>query len=93
VTRKCCVETANIFHLSIPLQAFFPFAIIMVLVYPVGIPAMYAVLLFGHRKLLADKDAMEREAAHNFPKTGHIVFLIEAYKACTCTILMFQCCH
>jgi len=52
----------------------------MLLVYPLGIPLLYAGLLFEHRDVLGNNEAMDREAANGFPTTGHLLFLIEAYK-------------
>ena len=60
-------------------QMFVPFALIMVLVYPVGIPALYAALLLNNREVLSDPSAMEEEEAHDFPRVGHVLFLVEAY--------------
>jgi len=56
------------------------YAVLMLLVYPLGIPLLYAGLLFEHRDVLGNNEAMDREAANGFPTTGHLLFLIEAYK-------------
>jgi hypothetical protein len=52
----------------------------MVLIYPVGIPFVYASLLFSHREALTNSDTMFREASHGYPTTGHLHFLTSAYK-------------
>jgi hypothetical protein len=52
----------------------------MILVYPVGIPLLYAVVLRKHRETLVDPVAMAREAANGYPVTGSILFLVECYK-------------
>ena len=49
-------------------------------VYPVGIPAMYSVMLWQQRATLRDTGAMAREDANGNPKTGHLDFLVAAYK-------------
>jgi hypothetical protein len=61
-------------------QLFWWYAGLMVLVFPVGIPSMYACLLFAYRGMLGDVEAMELEETNDFPITGHLKFLIEAYK-------------
>ena len=38
-------------------QAFAYYAGVMILVYPMGIPLLYAVLLFKHRKIIGDPEA------------------------------------
>jgi len=55
------------------------YAIAMVLIYPVGIPLLYVSLLFNHRKALASRETMFREASHGYPTTGHLLFLTSAY--------------
>ena len=45
---------------------------------------LYASLLYEHRDVLGNDEAMDREAAHGFPTTGHLLFLIEAYKVIGC---------
>jgi hypothetical protein len=61
-------------------QAYIWYAVVMVLVYPIGIPSMYAVLLGSKRKVLGSSEAMDREASNDFPNVGHLRFLIDAYK-------------
>ena len=61
-------------------QKMVPFAITMIIIYPAGIPLLYFVLLWKHRKVLSNEDQMKKEAEDHFPTTGHILFLVEAYK-------------
>ena len=59
------------------------FACIMIIIYPVGIPAMYYVLLTGSKAILSDPKEMAREAANEkvpFPRVGHLTFLTDSYK-------------
>jgi len=53
----------------------------MIFVYPVGIPAMYFAMLFKHREMLSNEQAMDREAANEYPTLGHLKFLVDSYKA------------
>ena len=56
---------------------------IMIIIYPVGIPAMYYVLLTGSKAILSDPKEMAREAANEkvpFPRVGHLTFLTDSYK-------------
>ena len=45
-----------------------------------GIPVMYATLLRKHRALLSDPVALAEEEAAGYPTTGHLLFLVSAYK-------------
>ena len=56
------------------------FALVMIFVYPIGIPLSYYLLLRQHRYTLFDADAVAREAKEDFPTIGHLIFLVEAYK-------------
>ena len=58
-------------------RTYFPFAICMLLVYPVGIPGMYAALLLHRRKVLSNPLAMNEELKTGYPRVGHIMFLAE----------------
>ena len=53
-------------------QKIIVYAAAMIAVYPIGIPALYAVMLWRNRKTLGNHAAMEREAANGWP-TVHIV--------------------
>ena len=61
-------------------EVFFWYSVMMILIYPIGIPLGYYVLLRGHRDTLSDPEAMAREMAYHNPTTGHLEFLISAYK-------------
>ena len=52
----------------------------MILVYPVGIPSMFAVLLWSERRILRSESEMAREKAAGFPRVGHLKFLFESYE-------------
>ena len=56
------------------------FAILMVLIYPVGIPAMYAVLLWGMREIFATDESLKAELAAGSPNIGIYAFLFEPFK-------------
>jgi hypothetical protein len=60
-------------------QDYMVFAGVMAFVYPIGIPLMYFVMVYRHRRILSDADALEAEAAVGHPNTGHIEFLTENY--------------
>ena len=47
---------------------------------PVGIPSLYAVLLYRERERLSDPVAMAKEEATAFPNVGYVKFLISACK-------------
>jgi len=61
-------------------KMFLWYAIAMILIYPVGIPLLYVSLLFNHREILRNSEAMFREASNGYPTTGHLLFLTSAYK-------------
>jgi len=60
--------------------AFYAYAIAMILVFPVGIPLTYGTLLWRHRATLSDPSALASEVSKGSPATGHLAFLVEAYK-------------
>jgi hypothetical protein len=56
------------------------YAAFMILVYPIGIPLMYAIMLHSKRHILNNQIALiEEEKDHN-PNIGHLMFLVESYK-------------
>ena len=57
------------------------FAVLGILLYTVGVPLMYALLLWKHRAILGDADATEAEEAAKSPSTGHLKFLTQSYSA------------
>jgi len=83
-TRELALLVPNILHFP---QAYFWYAAVMIVVYPVGIPLLYATLLFNQRHVLSNKEAMGREATNGFPITGHIRFLTDPYKVMSMFIL------
>ena len=56
---------------------FYTFA--MILIYPVGIPLFYFVLLWQHRSILSDPAKVEEEEAGGNQHTGHLLFLTDPY--------------
>ncbi len=56
------------------------FAVIMIAVYPVGIPLLYFTLVHRHRDILRDEAMVEDEEANGNPTIGHIKFLFESCK-------------
>ena len=54
------------------------YAIIMIGVYPVGIPMLYAVLIWRQREFLKSKEKMKTEDSKE--KVGHILFLVSHYE-------------
>jgi hypothetical protein len=55
------------------------FVVLMIFVFPVGIPLMYLLLLRGHHSTLIDPEAMAWEEANDLPTIGHLEFLTVAY--------------
>ena len=56
------------------------YAGLSILMFPLGIPSFYFSLLWSHRTLLTDQDALDAEFANGFPTIGHLNFLVEAYR-------------
>ena len=50
--------------------AMIPFAIAMILIYPVGLPLAFGILTFTHRAILRDEDAFFDEKMNDFPNIG-----------------------
>jgi hypothetical protein len=44
------------------------------------VPLMYVALLYQHRDILRDQLKLDLEKEHNYPRIGHLVFLVGAYK-------------
>merc|ERR1712224_759409 len=51
----------------------------MILIYPIGIPAMYGVAVYAEREHLSTQEAREEEA-NGHPNTKHLHFLVVMYK-------------
>ena len=62
-------------------KAYVPYALLMILIFPVGIPLFYWVVLRQHKHVLSDEQAIKREASEDFPTIGHLTFLTEAYSS------------
>jgi len=56
------------------------YAIVMILIYPIGIPLFYASVLYVNRAALSDAKFMENEEANGFPTLGHLQFLVSSYR-------------
>ena len=57
-------------------NAVLPLALIMILVYPIGIPLMYFLMLRRHKDILSNQRKVNDEEKAGFPKIGHLLFLI-----------------
>mmetsp|Transcript_57436 Transcript_57436/g.113194 ORF Transcript_57436/g.113194 Transcript_57436/m.113194 type:complete len:737 (-) Transcript_57436:21-2231(-) len=62
-------------------RGFVAYACFMIFVYPIGIPLSYATLIWHHRELLSDPEAMRHEIASGYPTVGHLKFLVQSYSA------------
>jgi len=60
---------------------YIPYALLMILIYPIGIPLFYWVMLRQHKHVLSDEEAVKREASEDYPTIGHVTFLTQAYKS------------
>ena len=67
------------------------FAILMIFVYPIGIPAIYAVLLWKKRDTLGDEAAMEKEREEGYPTVGYLTFLFQSYVASSYYFEVIEC--
>jgi len=52
----------------------------MILVYPIGIPLVYLVLLWSNKRIVSDPLKMDHEADMGYPHIGHLTFLIKSYR-------------
>jgi len=59
---------------------FLIYAILMIFIYPFGIPCLYAVVLSQQHKILSSAEAVAWEETNDYPRTGHVTFLFVAYK-------------
>jgi len=62
-------------------EAYSKYAAVMILVYPVGIPLMYYVMIYRQRRILSDEALVEAERANGSPTIGHLDFLVAPYKS------------
>lgn len=67
------------------------FAIVNIVIYPVGIPSLYPVLLYRERERLSDPVKMAKEEARGFPNVGHVKFLISAYEPAAYFFEVIEC--
>jgi len=56
-----------------------PYVLVMLLCYPLGIPCLYACLVWKQREILCDQESLELEAAYGYPNIGGILCIVEAY--------------
>ena len=56
------------------------FAFAAILIYPIGIPLMYTILVWKSYRFLSDQDIVDREADKGNPHIGHLIFLTDACK-------------
>jgi hypothetical protein len=61
-------------------KAYIAYTVFMILIYPVGVPLSYAILLWQHRNTLCNPIEMQMEKANGFPETRDVLFLVNAYK-------------
>ncbi len=47
----------------------------MMLIYPIGIPALYAAMLLRNRETLQDEAKMEREVANGWPTVNSMILV------------------
>jgi len=52
----------------------------MIIVYPIGIPLVYFMLLYSKHAILSNEEVMMIEAADGYPNFGYLKFLVDAYK-------------
>jgi hypothetical protein len=62
-------------------KTYVPYALLMILIYPIGIPLFYWLMLRQHKHVLSDEEAVKREASEDFPTIGHLTFLTQAYSS------------
>mmetsp|Transcript_38085 Transcript_38085/g.85056 ORF Transcript_38085/g.85056 Transcript_38085/m.85056 type:complete len:411 (-) Transcript_38085:203-1435(-) len=56
------------------------YAGLMILVFPIGIPLIYWMMLWEMRETLTSPSSVDREMANGAPTIGHLSFLVDAYK-------------
>jgi hypothetical protein len=70
---------------------YLPFCYLQMLIYPLGIPLLYSVILSQSSHILSNAQAMEEEMRHGFPMTGHLRFLVKSYKPEQCFFEVIEC--
>ncbi len=61
-------------------QTLVPYAVLCIFIFPIGIPALYATLLYRDRRFLSTKRARELEANLGNRNIGHLLFLVQNYR-------------
>lgn len=61
-------------------QSYVPYAAVMIVIYPIGIPVMYACLLWQQRVILCNSEYVRNEATSGNPNIGHLYFLSASWK-------------
>ena len=56
------------------------YVILMILVYPFGIPFTYYFLLWQVRDIVGNKERIKEEKRLDYPTVGHVLFLFESYR-------------
>lgn len=80
-TRRYLYKDYSLDCDSVRYKTYVPYALLMILIFPVGIPLFYWIMLRQHKHVLSDEEAVKREATEDFPTIGHLTFLTEAYKS------------
>ena len=52
----------------------------MILIYPIGIPVAYFVMLYQVRHIIGNKEELKKEKEMDYPRVQHVLFLFEMYK-------------
>ena len=79
-TRRFLFKDYSIDCDSARYKAYVPFVMLMMLIYPFGIPFLYYNALFAFKDTLSNQAAVDREAANGYPTIGHLKFLFLSYR-------------
>ena len=80
-TRRFLYKDYSVDCDSTRYKVYVPYALLMILIYPIGIPLFYWLMLSKKKHVLSDEEAVMREASADFPTIGHLTFLTQAYKS------------
>jgi hypothetical protein len=58
-----------------------PYVLAMMLLYPIGVPCLYACLVWQQHEILASQESLELEAAYGYPTIGGILCIVEPYSS------------
>ena len=64
-------RNARVHHVARPIR---------ILIYPIGIPLMYWIMVWQHHEILSDADAVTEEIRNGMPNISHVLFLVETYE-------------